>query len=98
MKATSKRAILIAVSAVLMAIGTYFIAAAGMTQYNPLSFALAFLIGISVLAIPLAISEITLDKMQVKVATLEDEVNSLNDTLGKIGVIAARFDKPLSAA
>ena len=98
MEATCKRAVLIAVSAVLMAIGTYFIAAAGMMQYNPGSLALAFLIGISVLAIPLAISEITLDKMQVKVATLEDEVKYLNETLGKIGVIAARFGRTLSAA
>jgi hypothetical protein len=81
-----------------MAIGTYFIAAAGMMQYDLSSFAFAFLIGISVLAIPLAIYEITLDKMQVKVATLENEVKSLNETLGKIGVIAARFCKPLSAA
>jgi 4-amino-4-deoxy-L-arabinose transferase-like glycosyltransferase len=98
MKATHQFAIMIAIPSVLVAIGTYYLVAAGTMQSDPLSLVLAFLIGISVLAIPFAVSEITLDELQVKVATLENQVQQLNETLGKIGAIAAKFDKPLSAA
>ena len=126
MKAAYRRAVLIAISAVLMAIGTYFIVAAGMMRYDPVSLALAFLIGVCVLAFPLAISEITvdrletkllmlesevqrmkwpiaiseieLDKLESRLVTLESEVEGLNATLGKIGTLAAKFDKSVSAA